>query len=92
MGDDFGTVWQRIVRMQGATFNQIRGKEFTYRVAGGHVVPSTTNRNLPRSSFQAAFERGPLTNTVALRDLQGPSYLFAILTDPRISSNDGGNR
>jgi hypothetical protein len=52
------------------------------------VVPSTTYRLLPRSQFARAFERAPLGGPGQLQDLQGPSYLFAILTDPRIVTAD----
>ena len=86
MSPDFDTVWMRIIGLEGSPFRQIRGQEFTYRIVSGAVVPSTTNRNLPRSSFEAAYRRRPLKSTAALQDLQGPSYLFAILTDPRVAS------
>jgi hypothetical protein len=82
----FDVVWQRIVALQGQTFRQRRGKPFTYVVSGACVVPSTTNRLLPRSQFARAFERAPLGGPGQLQDLQGPSYLFAILTDPRVAS------
>ena len=82
---DFDVVWQRIVALQGQTFRQRRGKVFTYVISGGAVVPSTTNRLLSRSQFARAFERIPLRGPGQLQDLQGPSYLFAILTDPRIA-------
>ena len=57
--------------------------------SGGQVagVP-VTNRLLPRSQFARAFERAPLGGPGQLQDLQGPSYLFAILTDPRIVTAD----
>jgi hypothetical protein len=82
----FDVVWQRIVALQGQAFRQRRGKPFTYVVSGGCVVPSTTNRLLPRSQFARAFERAPLGGPGQLQDLQGPSYLFAILTDPRVAT------
>jgi hypothetical protein len=84
----FDAVWRRIAAFQGHTFRQRRGKPFTYVVSGGCVVPSTTNRLLPRSQFARAFERAPLGGPGQLQDLQGPSYLFAILTDPRIVTAD----
>jgi hypothetical protein len=40
---------------------------------------------LARTQFQAAYERSPLRGPGQLQDLQGPSYLFAILTDPRVA-------
>ena len=83
--DDIDAVWGRIEAHAGETFRQVRGGEFTYRVEGGSVWPDRTNRNLGKSQFAQAFDRRPLTSTTQLQDLQGPSYLFAILTDARIA-------
>jgi hypothetical protein len=80
----FDEVWQRIVALRGETFYQKRGKPFIYTISGNSLKPSITNRQLPRSHFARAFARRPLDGPGQLQDLQGPSYLFAILTDPRI--------
>jgi predicted nucleic-acid-binding Zn-ribbon protein len=82
--DNFEAAWTLILRHQGEEFFQLEGKPFTYRVCGNTVVPSTTNRNLSRSQFEKAWERMPVEGPGALQDLQGPSYLYAILTDSRI--------
>ncbi len=81
-------VWQRIQAHAGEEFRQIRGQVFTYQAGEGYLVPSTTNQNLPKSHFAAALERLPFENTVPLQDLRGPSYLYAILMDPRISQGE----
>jgi hypothetical protein len=83
--DAIDAVWRRIEAHAGETFRQVRGGEFTYRVDGGSVWPDRTNRNLGKSQFAQALDRRPLTSTTQLQDLQGPSYLFAILTDARIA-------
>jgi hypothetical protein len=74
---------RRIVDHAGATFRQLRGKEFTYVIHQRSLVPSTTNRRVPLSQFVEAAARAP-QGPGELHDLQGPSYLFAIVTDPRI--------
>jgi hypothetical protein len=81
----FGEIWGRIEHCQGEVFYQKRGKGFTYIVQSGCVVPNTTTRLLPKSHFEKAVNRMPLAGPGGIQDLQGPSYLFAILTDPRIS-------
>jgi hypothetical protein len=86
----FDEVWQRIVALCGETFYQKSGKPFTYAVSGNSLKPSTTNRQLPRSHFDRAFAREPLDGPGQLQDLQGPSYLFAILTNPRITADRPG--
>jgi len=89
--DDFTTVWDRIAALAGSEFVQKTGRVFTYTVTGNTIVPSTTNRVLARTQFQKAYARSPLHGPGQLQDLQGPSYLFAILTDPRVAtgSNEG---
>ncbi len=78
-------VWTRICSCEGEVFHQKRGQPFTYTVISSSLRPSTTNRMLPRSHFEAALKRFPVSGPGELNDLQGPSYLYAILTDPRIA-------
>ena len=84
--DNFTTIWRRIVALEGSEFTQKTGRPFTYTLTGNAVVPSTTNRLLARTQFQKAHERSPIRGPGQLQDLQGPSYLFAILTDPRVAT------
>jgi hypothetical protein len=79
--------WSRIVAHQGKTFHQKRGKPFTYRVSGGAVHPDTTNHSIMQSQFAKALDRMPLDGPGEINDLRGPSYIFAILTDPRINGS-----
>lgn len=81
---DMERVWARIVAHQGERFRQIRGKEFTYRIVGQGAQLSTTNQTLPKSVIGKALQRMPVRSTTALQDLRGPSYLYAILMDPRV--------
>ena len=85
--NDFNSIWERITRLAGAEFHTKTGKPFSYDIAGNAVALRNTPRSLPRSHFQRALDRAPLTGPGQLQDLQGPSYLFAILTDPRVSSS-----
>lgn len=82
--ESFGQVWSQIENNAGHTFHQKRGGEFTYAVVSGCVIPDRTNRQLPKSHFEQAFDRLPVSGPGELQDLQGPSYLFAILSDPRV--------
>ncbi|MGA2531041.1 MAG: hypothetical protein ABSG36_18015 [Acidimicrobiales bacterium] len=76
-------LWARIYAQQGEVFYQKRGQPFTYSVISTSLLPSTTNRMLPRSQSEEALGRLPVSGPGELNDLQGPSYLYAILTDPR---------
>jgi hypothetical protein len=84
----FDTIWSRIEAHAGEKFVQIRGGEFTYAVAGGHVIPDRTNQQIPKSHFEEASNLLPLKNTVPVQHLRGPSYIYAILMDERIRKED----
>lgn len=82
---DFEGIWQRILQSEGEEFHQKGGNPFTYSVTGQVLRPSRTDWNLSKSLFKKAFERLPISGPGEINDLQGPSYLFTILTDPHIS-------
>ena len=82
----FSEVWQKIIDNEGEKFKQIRGQVFTYKVKGDYLTPSTTEYNIPKKHFEEAWKRMPLEDTKRVQHLRGPSYLFAILTDPRIKN------
>jgi len=84
----FEAIWQRIKNLEGEKFRQIRGQEFSYTVEGTFLVPSTTNQNLAQSHFRQAVEILPLENTSPVQHLRGPSYIYAILMDPRVRGKD----
>ncbi|GGM90836.1 hypothetical protein GCM10011609_29910 [Lentzea pudingi] len=86
----FGEAWRRINELQGEEFHQKTGRPFTYRVVSGQIVPDTTDRQLPMSHFRRAFDRAPLPGPGSIQDLQGPSYIWAILTDPRVAPQTRG--
>lgn len=84
MSTAFEAAWQRIQDLSGQIFTTVRGKPFSYQALAHGVSMNTTNRVLPRSDFQRAFERFPVSGPGALQDLQGPSYIYAILMDARV--------
>ena len=49
------------------------------------VKPDRVKRTFSKSEVAKALERGVLSKTSDLQDLQAPSYLFAVLTDARIT-------
>ncbi len=87
-GVSFETVWGRIIACEGERFHQVRGGEFTFEVLGNLLRLDRTNQNLPKSVVETALRRVPLSGTSAVHDLRGPSYLYAILMDPRIRQGD----
>lgn len=81
-------VWARIQAHAGEIFSQLRGGAFSYSVTADHVIPDRTNHQIPKSHFARALSLLPLDNTMAVQDLRGPSYIYAILSDPRIRRGD----
>jgi hypothetical protein len=85
---NIATVWNRIGTHAGEDFTMVRGAPFTYVVAHGAVRPSRTNRQISRADFEKALARVPLNSTAIVQDLQGPSFVYAILMDERISAGE----
>ena len=88
MNPSLEIVWARIRAHAGEPFRQIRGGEFRYEAPSGYIALDRTNQNIPKSDFNRALEIVPLENTAAVQHLRGPSYIYAILMDPRIRQSD----
>jgi hypothetical protein len=85
---DIETLWTRLTQHQGETFRQIRGGEFTYQLTDRALTPDRTDWSIPRSAFVEALGLVPLENTKAVQHLFGPSFLYAVLMDPRLRRTD----
>jgi hypothetical protein len=81
---DIEIIWAKIENCQGEIFRQIRGGEFTYVIRGNTVLPDRTNVQISKGYFEEALQYYPLTSTMKIQHLRGPSYIFAILMDKRI--------
>lgn len=82
---EFEVVWKRIVDHAGQKFQLKWGKPFTYKVNGNCVIPSSTNRNIPKNDFKSAYPKVPFAGPgIINRTQQGPAFIWGILHDPRI--------
>jgi hypothetical protein len=81
-------VWARIIAHEGQQFEQIRGKRFSFSRHANTLSLSTTNQFISRAQIESAYELVPLRSTTQLQHLRAPSYLYAILMDPRIRKQD----
>jgi hypothetical protein len=81
-------VRDRIEKNAGSEFHVSKGASFRYAVVGAHVVPDQTNQQIPKSHFEKALALVPLGNTGEIQHLRGPSFIYAILMDPRIWQTD----
>ena len=88
MGRSVDEIWYRIQSHAGEDFRLIGGKVFRYDVGDRYLRPLGRVRHLSKANFGKAISRVPLENTGSVRDLQGPSYVFAILMDPRVRQSD----
>lgn len=83
----FDEVWRRIVDLEGETFKTITGLPFEYMIDGEALIPSRTDYRLSRGNFEKAFARVPISQPREINnDVRGPSYVWAILHDARVSS------
>ncbi|SEB27566.1 hypothetical protein [Paenibacillus sp. 276b] len=83
---EFELVWQKILELEGEEFWQLRGKGFKYKVSGNSLILSTTNYSIPKSQAEAAWRKMPLKGPGQINDLVAPSYLFALLSDTRVTN------
>ena len=77
-------LWAILAQHEGDEFRQIRGRELAYTLTPNGLAPSTTDWVIPRKHFGEALGLVPLTNTVPVQHLYGPSYIYAVLMDERI--------
>lgn len=83
-------VWNNIVRFQGEQFFTTSKKiPFSYIVKNNNIILQNTNRSIPRSNIETSLNvESPTVSKLKELNLQGPSYLLAIITDSRIINND----
>ncbi|QBI54155.1 hypothetical protein [Streptomonospora litoralis] len=82
---DFSAVWRSIQACTGQEFRTKSGRPFTYTAHDGYVHLDNTDRSISRTDFSRAYALMPLRGPGRLtRLVQGPSYVFGILTDDRI--------
>lgn len=81
-------LWGRLNQFEDEEFTQIRGGTFRFMITDTALFPDRTAWQIPRKHFAEALQFVPLTNTVAVQHLFGPSYLYALLMDRRIRKSD----
>lgn len=83
----FDIVWDRITAYEGRVFFTITRKEFKYKIHGNGFYPSRTKYRLSKNNFREAYNKMPIKGPGAIsKTVRGPSYVWAILNDPRILS------
>ena len=78
------SIWEKVKLHQGETFHTARGLEFSYRVSRETVIHTRSKATLSRSDFEKAIALAPQKPSDLHNDVAGPSYVYAIITDPRM--------
>lgn len=82
----FEEIWDRIAAHAGQTFHTITGLPFTYKIRRNGFYPSRTNYRISKADFREAYQWVPIEGPGAFNEIvRGPSYVWAVLHDPRIS-------
>lgn len=82
---EFDRIWTNILKHEGEEFYTVTGKPCSYRISGNQIVLLNTNRNISRSNIECALDVvNPTVSKLERMNLQGPSYIMAIITDSRI--------
>ena len=82
-------IWARVKSCEGAEFNTKTGKPFKYDVVGNSIKPRHTERIISKVNFEKVLGRLPIDGPGEINKLvQGPSYVWAILHDPRIRHDE----
>ena len=93
----FETIWQRIVEHQGQDFRTKKDKIFTYRIEEGawfrpYPGGEPTNRRISRAALEQAWNVWPVEGPSKFpKSLMGPSYVWGIFSDPRITGGAVGS-
>ena len=78
-------IWSRIKAYAGEVFYTKTGRPYTYHMNNQAVVLENTRRNIPMNNFEKALAvANPSVSEFNKMNLQGPSYIYGIITDPRI--------
>ncbi len=82
-------VWPRLTAHQGEAFVTKGGRPFTYTISGAIFRPSRANYNISRAEFGKALALVPFDGPgVISKIVRGPSYVWAVLHDVRIRTQD----
>lgn len=86
---NFEAIWLQIISHEGELFYTKTGKPFRYKVVNNSIIPDRTGFPLAKLNFEKAANIENLTAPSQINKLvMGPSYVFAILTNKRIQSDE----
>ena len=85
---NINTVWAKIIKYQNEIFITKRGIPYTYSVEEKYVVINDDcRRKISKDYFEKALLiENPTPQKIQSEGIWGPSYIYGIITDERISS------
>jgi len=88
MSDKFDSVYSRVVYYSGMIFTTKTGCPFVYQIEKGKLVVNRTGYKVhAKSNIRKALARMPSSGPSSLNGkVRMPSYIWAILNDPRIKN------
>ena len=83
---DFETIWRNILYHEGEIFKTIRSKEYRYTVYPDHLlINDDKRRRITKAMLRSAILiSNPTPSKIQQEGIWGPSYVYGIITDPRI--------
>lgn len=79
-----GSIWEKVKQHQGETFETVNGKPFTYTVEGNKIIHTRCKTPIFKSNFEKAVCLNPQKPSDLQMKVTGPSYVYAIISDPRL--------
>ena len=82
----FDEIWSRIVSHAGEPFSTKTTLQFTYRIEGNRLCLNSNTYRISKNDFEKAYRMLPINGPGEIGEIvRGPSYVWAILHDRRIS-------
>lgn len=81
----FREIFSRIKAYQNKLFHTKTGLEFSYSIDGNGFYPSRKKYRISISDIEKAYKLVPFDGPGVVNEIvRGPTYLWAVLHDPRI--------
>ncbi|MDR3276265.1 MAG: hypothetical protein LBT11_03470 [Treponema sp.] len=86
---DTSNIWKKIIKYEGEVFYTITGLPFSYRIDNDSIIPIRNgleiNRKIPKTDIEKTMAMWPISGPSEISStIQGPSYVYGILSDKRI--------
>ena len=83
---DFDRIWENILLYEGESFRSKTGKHFYYTAHENYILINENNQiRISREAIETALSiEDPTPAKIEREGIWGKSYVFTLITDPRI--------